>query len=236
MRVIPRGQPSIGPPTQAGLTTLSRMSSRKEMKEERRREREEFERTTREQQRARRRRRAAYGVVGVLAAGGGIAALATSGSGGDGGGGGAEAFAAKPDGLQERVAEAKLPLGADHFHPTVKVFIGQEVFDVPVDIGGAGGGMESPAHKHAGNDAIHAEGLEQGKFTLGQFMRLWGVPLTPTQLGPYREEGDKKVRLLVKDKGEKAFTESQEFGDLVLREGQQVYLVYGTLDESPVVE
>lgn len=205
------------------------------MKEERRREREEFERTAREQERARRRRLVAYGVVGVLAAAGGIAALATSGSSG-GGGGGAEAFAAKPEGLQERVAEAKLPLGPDHFHPTITVFIGKKVFEVPDDIGGAGGAELSPVMKHDGNEAIHAEGLAEGKFTLGQFMRLWGVALTPTQLGPYREEGDKQVRLLVKDKGEKSFTESQEFGDLVLREGQEVYLVYGTPEESPIVE
>lgn len=212
------------------------MSSRKEMKEERRREREELERITREQERTRRRRHVAYGVAGVLAAGGSIAAIAISGSEAGGGGTAAEVFAAKPDGLQQRVADADLPLGGDHFHPTVKAFVGQDVFDVPDDIGGAGGAMISPAHKHAGDDAIHAEGLEQGKFTLGQFMRIWGVPLTPTQLGPYREEGAKKVRLLVKDKGEKAFTESQEFGDLVLREKQEVYVVYGTLDESPVVE
>lgn len=212
------------------------MSSRRELKEERRREREELERTTRDQERARRRRRVAYGVVGVLAAGGGIAALAAGGSGSGDAGSPEEVFAAKPEGLEQRVAEAKLPLGPDHFHPTITAFVGKKAFEVPLDIGGAGGAEVSPVMKHEGNDALHAEGLKQGELTLGQFMRLWDVPLTSTQLGPYREEGAKKVRLLVKDKGEKAFTESQEFGDLVLREGQEVYLVYGTLEESPVVE
>jgi hypothetical protein len=208
------------------------MASRKELKEQRRRAREEAER--RERERARRRTRLrALGVAGAVAA---LAAAA----------GGAvllgafeqdpeDVFGPKPEGLAERVEEAQLTYGADHFHPTIRLVANGSEIPIPVDLGVApAGGQHAPIHLHAGDEQLHAEGLEEGTFTLGQFMTVWGVPLTPTRLGPYRENGDRRVMVFVKRRGEKRFTETDAFADLQLRDADEVYLVYGTPEESPI--
>ena len=205
------------------------MASRKELKEQRRREREAAERAALQAQRRRRRLRAAIAALAVVAVGGAGIALAVSGSGDEG-----ESFAAEPDGLQERVQAAGLQFGDDHFHPTVKVFAGEREIPVPDDIGGAEGARESPLHKHAGDEQLHAEGLVEGAFTLGQFMRVWDVTLSPTQLGPYRAEGARTVRMWVKAPDARRFRESREFGRLELRDGMQVYLAYGTPEQAPI--
>lgn len=206
------------------------MASRRELKEQRRREREAHERAALQAERRQRRVRIIGGALGVaVLAAGGIALAITRGGGNAG-----DAFAAKTGGLEQRLAEVNLAPGPDHFHPTVKVFVGQRAIPVPEDIGGAGGSMMSPIHRHAGDEALHVEGAKEGAVTLGQFMQLWDVPLSPTRLGPYRADGQRSVRMWVKDKGDQRFRESREFGRLKLRDGQQVYLYYGTPQQAPI--
>ena len=207
------------------------MASRKDLKEQRRREREEAER--REAESARRRRRLGIlgAVLGAVAVAGVAAALILSA------GGPAdpqEVFAAKPEGLQERVREANLTQGAEHFHPTVRVVVNGRQIAIPDDIGADAAGGHSPVHMHPGDETVHAEGLQEGAFTLGQFMQIWGVPFSQTRLGPYRADSRRQVEVLVKRKGEKAFSESREYEDLQLRDGDEVYVVYGTPEQSPI--
>jgi len=71
--------------------------------------------------------------------------------------------------------------------------------------------------------------------TLGQFMKVWGVPLSATRLGPYRAGGKRKVSVLVKSKGVEKFREVGNVTDLQLGDGDQVYVVYGTPEQSPIV-
>lgn len=206
------------------------MASRKEEKEQRRREREAAQQAAVRAERRRRRMRALGGLA-ALAVAAVVVALAAGRSGSTSA---ADAFAAKTDGLAQRLADANLTPGSDHFHPTVKLFIGPKPIGVPDDIGGANGAMKSPIHRHAGDQALHAEGVKEGALTLGQFMRVWGVAFSSTQLGPYRTGGGKAVRMWVKEQGAKRFTESRAFGDLQLRDGQQVYLYYGTPQQAPI--
>lgn len=208
------------------------MASRKELKEQRRREREEAERREAASMRRRRRLRIYGGAAAVVAAGAVAAVLIVSA------GGPAdpeEVFAAKPEGVQERAREAGLTLGGDHFHPLVRVVANGKEIPVPEDIGMDAGGQHAPIHKHPGDETLHAEGMQEGKFSLGQLMRVWDVPFSPQQLGPYRADGEKKVTVLVKPKGEETFRESREFEDLQLRDGAEIYVVYGTPEQSPIV-
>ena len=208
------------------------MASRKDLKEQRRREREEAERReARKDQRRRRVRVLGLATAAVAVAAAGVVFLVTAGGSDDP----EEVFAAKQEGLQERVREAKLPLGAQHFHPTVRIVANGKEIPIPEDLGADPVGGHSPVHRHPGDPVLHAEGLQEGAFTLGQFMRVWGVPLTPRRLGPYRADGHRSVRVLVKPKGEKAYKESEQIDDLILRDGDEVYVLYGTPDQSPVV-
>jgi len=208
------------------------MASRKELKEKRRREREEAARRAEHQKRRRRRLRllaSAAAAIAVLGAGAAFVLLggARDDPNGD--------FAAKPEGLQERVQKARLTLGADHFHPTVRVVANGEDIRIPDNIGAAAGGAHAPIHRHPGDEQLHAEGLEQGRFTLGQFMEVWGVPLSATRLGPFRAAGRRKVMVLAKPKGAERFRRVRDIDGLQLRDGDDVYIVYGTAEQSPVV-
>ena len=207
------------------------MASRKEQKEQRRQEREEAER--RERQAAARRRRARrYGiVVAGLAAGavaGGLAYLETRDDA-------EEAFAAKPEGLEARMQQAGLAFGTDHFHPTVRVVVEGKQIPIPVNVGSGTGGAMAPIHMHEGDEKLHAEGVVEGRFTLGQFMRVWGVPLTPTRLGPYREDARRKVVVMVKPQGKDRFDEISDPAGLQMKDGDEVYVIYGTREQAPII-
>ena len=209
------------------------MASRKELKEQRRREREEAERRELRQQKQRRRLRIYGGAAAVIAVAAGAAAFALLAGGEDDAG---EVFAAKPDGLQERVQKAGLTLGPDHFHPTVRVVVNGADVPIPDDIGtGTGGAGHSPIHRHAGDEKLHAEGVKEGAFTLGQFMDVWGVPLSADRLGPYRATGPREVMVLAKRKGQDQFRRVGDVRGLPLRDADEVYVVYGTREQSPIV-
>ena len=207
------------------------MASRKEEKEQRRREREEAERQEKQAQ-MRRRRARRYGVVllGVAAAAvaGGLAYLETRDDA-------EEAFAAKPEGLETRMQKAGLAFGTDHFHPTVRVVVEGKPIPIPVNVGSGTGGAMAPIHLHEGDEKLHAEGVVEGRFTLGQFMSVWGVELTPTRLGPYREDSRRKVTVMVKPKGKEKFDEVRDPASLEMKEGDEVYVIYGTPQQSPII-
>lgn len=207
------------------------MASRKEEKEQRRREREEAERREREAA-SRRRRVRRYGVgllaVAAAAVAGGLLYLETRDDA-------EEAFAAKPEGLTARLQQAKLAFGTDHFHPTVRVVVEGRQIPIPADVGIGAGGAMAPVHLHKGDEKLHAEGAVEGRFTLGQFMRVWGVELTPTQLGPYREAGPRKVTVMIKPKGKDRFDEVRDPANLQMKDGDEVYVIYGTREQSPII-
>ena len=208
------------------------LSSRRDSKDQRRRERLEAERRAQQQ----RRRRHRWQVSGLAAAGIILIVLGVVVLLGGTGGESSDVFDAKPEGLQRRLEQARLPLGGDHIHPVVRVVVNGEPIPIPDDIGTAADGRShSPIHRHPGDEVLHAEGVEDGRFTLGQFMQVWGVELSRHRLGPYRAQGDRRVTVLAKWKGAKRFQQVNDFAGLELGDGDEVYIVYGTPDQSPIV-
>jgi hypothetical protein len=211
------------------------VSSRRSEKQRRRAEREGREkRATAREQRVRRLRILAAGAVALVALVG-VVALADSGGGG---GGGAEQASESPfgphyAGLQQRRARAGVstmsaPTANIHIHPQLSVWVDGAPVEVPANIGidprRPPGDMAS-LHTHTPDGIIHDEG--QGNGTLDQFFAVWGVPLSPSQLGPYRAGGGKVVQMWVDGKPSRAF------GALKLQDKQRIVVSLGKPSERP---
>jgi hypothetical protein len=208
--------------------------TRKEEKQRRREERLAHEEVAREQ--ARRRR-----LIGVVAAGALVAAsiaavvvLVAGGGGGAGTGTGA-AFGAHYEGLDERREAAGVPtmaeaqtVGAAHFHPQIKVSVNGKEVKIPPNIGIS---PENPPsemaglHTHDSSGTIHNEAGTSAK--LRQFFAVWGVALSTNRLGPYLATKSKNVGMWVDGKP------SRDFGELQLKDGQEIVLAYGTKSDMP---
>jgi hypothetical protein len=184
---------------------------------------------------ARRRR-----VVGLLSAGvllsAMIAAIVLVAASGDGGSSTASegAFGTHYDGLEERRVEAGVPTMSDtgaggaHIHPRLSIYVRGKEIPLPTNIGidpARPLALMAGLHTHDSSGVIHVENAADP--TVGQFFAIWGVPLSPTEVGPYPAEGSRKVRMWVDGKPSRAF------GDLVLQDGQQVLITYGTAKQIP---
>ena len=174
------------------------MSSRKEQKEQLRKEREERE--ARDKAAAARKARmtriggaaalllVAVAIIGVVALSGGgdsdpeAAAKGLQETPGP--------WAPLVDGLEDREDALGLPAPSEsiyHVHAQIKVFVNGKPQVVPNNIGiDPGKGFLSSLHSHDDKGIIHMEAVEEYPFTIGQFMTIWGVRFTPTQLGAFR--------------------------------------------------
>jgi hypothetical protein len=174
------------------------MSSRKEEKERLRKEREERERKEEEQGKKKKRRRKILGGVALL-----VLALAIIGfvalSGGDkktpeeaqkGLQQTPGPWEPLTEGLEEREKALSLPAPSDtiyHVHAQLKIIVNGKPQQVPNNIGiDQAKGFLSSLHTHDEKGIMHMEAVEEYPFTLQQFMTVWGVKFTPTQLGAYR--------------------------------------------------
>ena len=144
------------------------------------------------------------------------------------------AFGTHYDGLEQRRIAAGVPTmtdvsaGGDHIHPQLDVYIRGEQIPIPVNIGiDPSRPPESMAglHTHDSSGVIHVENAARP--TLGQFFEIWGVPFSVDRLGPYEVKGDESVRIFVD--GEP----SQDYRGLVLEDGEEVVVAYGTEAELP---
>lgn len=210
------------------------MSSRLEEKQRRK---EERQRRERELERAERRgrivRRALTGAA-LLAIAGTVTALALIPSGDERADDELTAESEAPfgqhyEGLAERVAEAIPPerqAGGPHVHPKLSVFANGEPVPVPPGIGiSPVEPGHAPIHTHEPDGTIHLEGVVDA--TLGEFFQVWGVPLSPSRLGPYRARGDQTMRMWVGGQPSRAFA------DLELADGQAIVVSYGPRDFTP---
>jgi hypothetical protein len=104
---------------------------------------------------------------------------------------------------------------------------GKEV-DVPPNIGIS---PENPPsemaglHTHDSSGTIHNEAGTSAK--LRQFFAVWGVPFAARQLGPHRATKSKKVRMWVDGQP------SREYGELQLKDGQEIVVAYGKKSDMP---
>jgi hypothetical protein len=204
------------------------MAIRRDEKQLQREERLARERS--EQEAARRKRLYSYvaGGILVIASIAAVSVVVASG-GGDSKQNADAAFGPHYDGLEGRRQAAGVPtmaeaatVGAAHFHPSIKVYANGEQVQIPTNIGIDP--MRPPSdmaglHTHDSSGTIHNEAGTSAK--LGQFFAVWGVPLSRNRLGPHQATSSRRVRLWVD--GEP----SKQFGDLQLRDGQQIVVAYG---------
>lgn len=141
-------------------------------------------------------------------------------------------FAPVYQGLEERRVEAGVPTmaegGGEHFHPLIEVYVRGERIAVPPNIGIDPANppeMMAGLHTHDSSGTIHNEAGSGS--TLGQFFSVWGVPFSPTRLGPYEAKREQEVRMWVD--GEP----SDAYGDLALADGQRIVVAFGTEQQLP---
>lgn len=144
------------------------------------------------------------------------------------------AFGQHYEGLSDRESAAQVPTMMDtmsssyHVHPHIAVYVDGKKIGVPADIGidPSEPPMEMAGlHTHDAKGTIHDEGMPGAR--LAQFFAVWGVPFSNRQLGPYKSDGSKTVRMWVDGKPSKAF------GDLKLADGQQIVVAFGTPAQNP---
>lgn len=196
------------------------MSSRKEQKEKLRQERLEREKAAAATA-GRRRRLQIGGGVALLAAiiavvvvlvagsgGGGSSTASTGGSNGVGDPSGLQIDAApwKPEYsfLAQRLAAFNFPQQTDigyHVHAELKVYINGKQTTVPANLGiDPQGRFISPIHTHDTSGVVHMESTKFYPFTLGEFINVWGVKFTDTQLGEYKVGNGNVLQLWVNGK------------------------------------
>ncbi len=209
------------------------MASRKEEKERLRQVR--LARQQEEQRKDRTRQLGAYALAGLLSAAvlAGIVVMAAGGSGSSSASAGGP-FGQHYEGLQDRETAANVPTMMDtmsspsHFHPHLAVYVDGKQTEIPADIGidpGQPSMQMAGLHTHDSSGTIHDEGVPGSR--LGQFFEVWGVPFSKRQLGPYKARGSKAVRMWVDGKPSRAF------GNLLLEDGQQIVVAYGTPAQVP---
>ena len=167
-----------------------------------------------------------------------VVALAVSGGGSNAQTAAANPFGPHWSGVSDRVRAAGLPAqgteaaGAPHSHQQLYVVVRGRRVPVPSNIGiPPGGDTMPPLHTHTPDGTLHVEGVARA--TLGQFMQVWGVSFSADQLGPYRNRGAESVRMWVKPPGSDVFEESKAFERLKLRDGQAIFIAYGTRAQAP---
>lgn len=184
-------------------------------------------------------------ILGTLLAAGAVVVVVTALASGHrthvspAGSGGEASASASPFGqhyatLSQRRQAAHLPTMMDtmsspvHFHPVLRVVIDGKPIAVPANIGidpDQDPMQMAGLHTHDTSGTIHVEGV--GHARLGQFFAVWGVPLSASQLGPYRATAIKRVRMWVDGKP------SSAFGELPLADGQRIVVTYGTHPKPP---
>jgi hypothetical protein len=183
-----------------------------------------------------RRRVAGYFVAGLLIAAviGGLIVVFAADGGGDSSSESAsgDPFGPHYPGLEQRRLDAGVPTmaegGGDHFHAHLQIYVNGEEVTVPSDIGVDP--EQSPTamaglHTHDESGTIHNEAGSDA--TLGAFFAVWGVPFSEQELGPYEASRSKVVRMWVDGQP------SEEFGDLLLEDGQEIVIAYGPEDAPP---
>ena len=201
------------------------MASRKEEKERLRRERLEQERRIERQQRRTRRLRIAGTVAAALVAAAVLVAVRPwEGSPPD-------PFTYDAGGLPERIERAGLQEGgSEHVHPKLAVKVRDKEIAVPANMGV--GGVHAPMHTHDPDGVMHVEGEPDP--TLEEFMAMWGVRLTPRELGPHTSNDRERVRMWVRKPGAERFEEMPVRPELKLEDKQQIQLYYGPDAQAPI--
>jgi len=108
--------------------------------------------------------------------------------------------------LPQRIQAMGLPGFSEttfHIHAHLEIFVDGKKEPVPANIGiDEATGTLSPLHTHPATPdnpegTIHMEADQQYDFTLGQFMNVWGVKFSDSQIGSLKSKGDQKLQVYV---------------------------------------
>ncbi|MCT9093071.1 hypothetical protein N4G70_30010 [Streptomyces sp. ASQP_92] len=135
--------------------------------------------------------------------------------------------AAKSAGLEMLAAEGMV----QHTHTHLDVLVDGRPVTVPASIGiDAPRRLISPLHTHDTSGVIHVESPKRAKFTLGQFMTEWRVPLSADRIGGLHAGGGRHLKAYVNGR---AVTGNP--AAIVLRERDEIALVLARdTDTRPV--
>lgn len=141
--------------------------------------------------------------------------------------GGAAPWAPDSSGLVQRLATLRLPAPSDvayHVHALLHVYVGGRPVPVPAEIGvDQRDGVLAPLHTHDASGVIHMEAVRPFPFRLADVFDVWGVVLTPTQLGGYRDAGAERVHVYVNGRPLRTADPTR----YVLRPHDNVVVAYG---------
>lgn len=106
--------------------------------------------------------------------------------------------------LAQRLAAFNFPQQSDvgfHIHAELFVYVNGKQTTVPANIGiDPQGRFISPIHTHDSSGIVHEESTNPYSFTLGEFMNIWGVYFTKSQLGAYKAGNGNVLQLWVNGK------------------------------------
>jgi len=138
-------------------------------------------------------------------------------------------------GLVQRLATLRLPAPSDvayHVHAILHVYVDGRQVPVPAEIGiDQQEGVLAPLHTHDASGVIHMEAVRPFPFRLADFFDVWGVVLTPTQLGGYRDHGAERVHVYVDGRPLRMADPTQ----YVLRRHDNVVVAYGRDGSFPAL-
>jgi hypothetical protein len=140
--------------------------------------------------------------------------------------------------LSQRIAKMHLPpLGGEqlayHIHQDLAVYVNGTQEPVPTGLGSLSANSLAEIHTHTGSGTIHVEAGATRRFTLGTIFDVWGVLFTRDkdgayQLGAYKDDGDKRVRVYMNGK-----LYRDDATQLPLGNEQVIVVTYGTPDQVP---
>ena len=108
-----------------------------------------------------------------------------------------------------------------HIHPNLQIVINGTREEIPANIGITLSCMH-PLHTHDATGKIHVESPQQRDFTLADFFAVWGKQFSKDQILDSRADASHEIVMTVD--GEP----SQEYENLVLKDNQQILIVYRT--------
>ena len=119
-----------------------------------------------------------------------------------------------------------------HIHAHLEIFVDGKQVQVPANIGiDEAAQFISPLHTHPTapdnpEGTIHMEADQQYDFTIGQFMNVWGVKFSDSQIGSLKSKGDKQLQVYLNGKLAKdpVNTVMQEHDVIVIGYGEPALL------------
>lgn len=118
-----------------------------------------------------------------------------------------------------------LPVPAQyHIHPHLRIVSEGVDVTIPAQIG-ITSACERVLHTHDASGTIHVEPNFYAPYTLGDFFRVWGEPLSPDHVMGFVRDADHEIVMRVNG------TPSDAFGNLVLQDKQEIVIEHKRISE-----